>query len=282
MEIFRRHLIAISTALLALAGTGVATASDGSPRGSLPHNRALTRTYLACPARDRRVIRSPTAGSSTELVPAGVRQVLLCRYSAAGLAPESVLPGRLIVHRLVAKLATVKSLASGLDALKTLPGSYSCPADNGTAIIAFFRYRTKSDDPVTIGLSGCLSVTNGHLNRLAGITAPGRNLLRQLEALTQPTSASSKGILTGKIRWVGGDPLSDRPMFTAGVVRIFGLDHKAVTSARVRTGHRFRFELLPGQYQLSVDNNHGCPLETARIRAGHTTRINVPTGCGEY
>lgn len=130
-------------------------------------------------------------------------------------------------------------------------------------------------------MSGCLSVTNGHLNRLAGITAPGRNLLRQLEALTQPASTSDDGVLTGKIRLVGGDPLSNRPRFTGGVVRVSGLDHK-VAHERVAAGHRFRFELSAGQYQLSVGQNQGCPLETARVRADHTTRINVATGCNEY
>jgi hypothetical protein len=78
------------------------------------------------------------------------------------------------------RLPTTQRLAIELDALKPVIGAQACRSDDGSAIIAFFRYgrERKSDDPVTVGLSGCAFVTNGHVNREAGA-----KLLGQLEAL---------------------------------------------------------------------------------------------------
>jgi hypothetical protein len=123
------------------------------------------------------------------MVPAGARQVLLCRYSGLGAYPNpfGARSFRLIAHHLVAARATVTQLTGGLNALEKQTGahSYACPMDDGAAIIAFFRYGSRSDDPVTVGLSGCSAVTNGHLNRLAGVTASGRDVVGQLEVLTR-------------------------------------------------------------------------------------------------
>ncbi len=187
MQRIHGRLLVSITAFLMLAVTQVGTATGLNDPGSGTRppstDGAPTNLVPVCPDRDRRRLTSTATGASAMLVPPGAREVLLCRYSAAGLAPKSVPLARLIAHRLVTRLATVESLASALNALRTQQGPYACPADNGKAIIAFFRYSLRSDDPVTIGLSGCSIVTNGHLNRLAGVTASGRGLLSQLDAL---------------------------------------------------------------------------------------------------
>jgi hypothetical protein len=89
----------------------------------------------------------------------------------------------LIGRRTVTDAATVARLARELDALpKPTPGAVNCPADFGDAVIAIFAYPTGDADPVTVGLSGCQSVGNGHLSRLAGFARSA--VVRQLAALT--------------------------------------------------------------------------------------------------
>jgi hypothetical protein len=148
--------------------------------------RAAFRAFPVCPPRDRRVPSSTTAGARAALVPAGAQQVLLCRYSGLGAYPRPAGPRsfRLIAHHLVLAHSIVEDLENKLNALKAVTGVQSCPADNGAAIIAFFRYRSASkiDDPVTIHLGGCSIVSNGHVNREAGPA-----LVLQVKALTRPS-----------------------------------------------------------------------------------------------
>ncbi|MDQ6807762.1 MAG: hypothetical protein M3065_23060 [Actinomycetota bacterium] len=187
MLTFRRKLVTASAATLALAFAGAATATTGGDHA----NNLGHRTFATCPSRDRHILRSTTAGASATLVPAGVRQLLLCRYSGLGSAPEPVGSAsfRLLARGLVTNHATVRSLARKLNALKPAIGVTACPNDDGTAIIAFFRYGStpKADDPVRVDLSGCSSVTNGHLQRTAD-TVSGLKLLRQLKRLTPSAS----------------------------------------------------------------------------------------------
>ncbi len=180
MQTHPRHLIAASAAILMLVFTGVATATMVSDYG--PHTNLALRTFPVCPSRDLHVPSSTTTGATATLVPAGARQVLLCRYSGLAGFPTPVASAsfRLIARHLVITRTTVGSLASELNALKPATGARACASDNGTAIIAFFRYGSapRADDPVTIELSGCSSVTNGHLQRTAG-TVSGLKLVRQ-------------------------------------------------------------------------------------------------------
>ena len=117
--------------------------------------------------------------------------------------------------------ATV-GLATNLDSLPVLTGTFHCPGDGGAAIIAFFWYGTaaKADDPVTVHLGGCSTVANGQLTRVAGTTSSGRALL---DALTFQTRAAAYevrpyellthcGITWARIRgtfWKADHPLSD-------------------------------------------------------------------------
>ena len=55
-------------------------------------------------------------------------------------------------------------------------------ADDGSADLAVFAYAGSPDDIVTVGLSGCATVTNGHISRTAALT-PGPALLDRLANL---------------------------------------------------------------------------------------------------
>lgn len=282
MQTLFRRVIAASAAILMLVLSGGAAATVIS--GREPHTNPGLRVYPFCPARDQHVPSSTTTGADRKLVPAGARQVLLCRYSGLGGYPKLIGSGpfRLIAHHLITNHATLDSLASELNALKPASGVRACPNDNGTAIVAFFRYGSApdADDPVTINLSGCSSVTNGRLQRSA-VSSPGFRLVRQLEALAALTAPVRKGILTGRIVRVGGDPLA-----TGGVITVFDSQGKSMAHMTVQAGHRFRFTLPSGGYQLNVGHQlHpalDCPPEMFRVRAGHTTYVDANAGCNEY
>jgi hypothetical protein len=135
----------------------------------------------ACPRSDRQAAVSARPGATQALVPPGARTVLVCRYSGLG-APGGAF--RLTVHDLVSDQATVARLSSELDALTPATGVYHCPSDSGADVVARFLYPTGPQDPVTVDLTGCNGVTNGHVHREAGTSAAGRSLVGALARLT--------------------------------------------------------------------------------------------------
>lgn len=174
--------------LIVNAATGRVT--DGGisyrypPLGELGPVTTDFRSYSACPSADRHRLTSITPGASAALVPPGARNVLLCRYS--GVSPLPSAASRLLVGRLISDSHLVRRLSTRFDALPPFPsGSFFCPADFGTEIIAIFRYTPgpQSDDPVTVDPSGCASATNGHSLR-AAMFPPGQALIEQLRSLT--------------------------------------------------------------------------------------------------
>lgn len=137
-----------------------------------------------CPPTDRHPVVSQGTAAAKVLVPRGARDVLLCRYRGVNPTPE--LAGRLTVSRRVKSRAAIKRLTREFDALRPVPpgnGVTTCPADDGSKVIAFFRYARAPDDPVTVNLRGCRSVTNGQIGRSA---LSGEKLLRHIETLTGP------------------------------------------------------------------------------------------------
>ena len=106
--------------------------------------------------------------------------LLLCRYSGLNGHPRLTLTR----SRAITDAATVAHLAHGLNALpQPSPGAVNCPADSADAVVMFFLYAHGPGDPVSVGLSGCQDVANGHVHRLAGMArspVPG-----ELERLTQ-------------------------------------------------------------------------------------------------
>jgi hypothetical protein len=193
VRIFRDHLIAFGTAGIAFAVTvgALAVGLAGPSPASSSRTDPLVRVYPICPAHNRHLISSTTIGSATALIPIGARQALLCRYS--GVAANRARALRLIALSLVGNKSTVDGLAAEFNALEQLAGAHACPSDSGASIIAFFRYGStrESDDPVTVDLKGCMSVTNGRLDRTA-VWAPGPALIRRLKALTSAAGTRSE------------------------------------------------------------------------------------------
>ena len=137
----------------------------------------------ACPGSDRHAAVSTRPGATRALVPAGARAVLLCRYSGLD-GPGGAF--RLERHGLVGDETTVAHLTRELDALTPSTGVYHCPSDSAADLVAHFLYANGPQDPVTVDLTGCNGVTNGHVHREAGTSAAGRSLVGALVRLTEP------------------------------------------------------------------------------------------------
>ena len=138
-------------------------------------------SVIACPASARQAAVSARPGAARRLVPPGARAVLLCRYSGLD-SPGTAF--RLTVQRLVDNEVTAARLTRELDALTPATGVYHCPADSAANVVARFLYATGAQDPVTVDLTGCNGVTNGHVHREAGVSAAGRSIVGALARLT--------------------------------------------------------------------------------------------------
>ena len=120
------------------------------------------------------------------LVVPGPTSLLLCSYygGVSGLLERS---------RLVQTEPTLTWVVHAFDALRSYPPgttrTIACGADDGPADLAVFACAGSPDDVVTVGLSGCATVTNGHVSRTAALT-PGAALLDRLANLVGwPSSA---------------------------------------------------------------------------------------------
>jgi len=114
------------------------------------------------------------------LVGKGADAVLLCRYRGLNAAT----PRGLERERLVTSGARIARLTASFDALPpSPPGIHSCPLDDGSEIVATFRYPSRGDDVVTVGLSGCRIVGNGVVPARTASSGAGPRLLAELTAL---------------------------------------------------------------------------------------------------
>lgn len=55
-------------------------------------------------------------------------------------------------------------------------------------------------------------------------------------------------------------------------------DSHTVASQTVTGSRKYRFELSPGQYRVSSDQQYGAPRNVT-LHAGHTTTVNLVTNC---
>lgn len=98
---------------------------------------------------------------------------------------------------------------------------------------------------------------------------------------TATVARAHKGTLIGSIVFAGGPPRPHhkRPI-VGGTVSVYR-GSQLVAKQRVRTGRHFRFSLDPGGYQLRLPRTASldCPPTYARVRAGHTSTVEVPAGC---
>lgn len=84
----------------------------------------------------------------------------------------------------------VRRLVREFDRLPPMPaGTIACPYDDGSAIRASIAYADRRRVTILVDLRGCMSVTNGNLERTAfGFGSPrqyGPQLVADLERLTR-------------------------------------------------------------------------------------------------
>jgi hypothetical protein len=163
-------------ALITILLAGAAGHASASLRSV---DRSFSTVASSCPAKLPPTIVSARPGAQQELVPPGVRSLLLCSYH--GLNPAST-AGELVKARSVSAPAELDWLARTFDALRARTGLSGCPMDDGSAIVALFGYSTAPTDLVSVGLTGCRIVQNGHLTRSASLP-PGPALIARLDSL---------------------------------------------------------------------------------------------------
>ena len=151
---------------LVAAAVLAATASGGSGKATCPATAPASTTATA----------EPAAGP---LVPTGASALLLCRYR--GLNPAST-AHRLDGSRDVTGEAELKRLTGEFDALPKASLMFHCPMDDGSEITGRFTYPHGAAVLLTVGLTGCRTVTNGRIVRSAAGSG-GSALIEQLTAL---------------------------------------------------------------------------------------------------
>ena len=140
---------------------------------------AVDSQTSVCPAQLPANPLSSRPGSTFALVPPGATSLLLCRYH--GLNPLSR-SGKLERARTVTGASELGRLTHEFDMLPKAPKLIYCPMDDGSAILATFSYTDAPPNPVSVGLTGCQIVTNGHVTRTAA-RAGAPPLVAQLTAL---------------------------------------------------------------------------------------------------
>lgn len=168
---------ALATIAVGLSACGAASAAQSAAPARPPSRPAACR--FEAPTR---VAANPWAAARVQLAPATPTALRLCRYS--GLNANQ--PRRLIASVLVDSRSTLRSLTHRFDQLASAQGTFGCPLDDGSEIVARLAYPGPHQVTISVGLRGCNSVTNGDLHRTAAGAAgrPGPKLLAQLERLT--------------------------------------------------------------------------------------------------
>lgn len=242
-------VIALLTILLLTAPA----ASGGSGRQVLASSLAGADGSAACASTNRDPVDSTRAGAHATLLPPGATAVLLCRYGPGGTR---------VLERSITRGATVSQLSWELNALPSARGTYSCPSDDGESITADFSYASGAESPVSVGLSGCQSVTNGHVNRL-GLDHP---VIVQLAGLIP-----WEGTITGRLEMCSGSRC--RHAFQVAISHSVGSQYPNIRLHRAR----FTARVEPGRYRLALfatgHPGHVRVLATARVRV----RLNRAT-----
>jgi hypothetical protein len=163
----------ISPLAAAIALLVVATPGFGGAKG------APSLTPASCPRAASTLTASTNKLAQRMLVPPGATTVLLCRYR--GLNPSAT-AHRLQHSRRVTSTAQVARFTTELDALPKLGRVIHCPMDDGSEITATFGYRSAASVYLDVGLTGCRTVSNGHLTRTAS-SPGGSRLIDQLTSL---------------------------------------------------------------------------------------------------
>jgi hypothetical protein len=167
--------------VVALAGCGT-VAATGPPARAVP-----TAGPAGCAAKaPARIPPNPWPAARAKLAPAGAQAIRLCRYSGANARPRLRLTRSVLIER----RGTVGGLVRQFDRLPAPRGTFACPFDDGSEIVALLAYPGGHAVTISVGLRGCNTVANGDVLRTATGRPgqPGPALLAQLERLTVPRS----------------------------------------------------------------------------------------------
>jgi hypothetical protein len=110
----------------------------------------------------------------------------LCRYSGVNDSHRD----RLLRARLLSDPVLVTRLVGQFNELAPFPpGTYACPADDGSQIVALLGYPNGKEVTVAFALTGCRAVENGDLVRstygYGSHPHLGPGLLAELEQLVK-------------------------------------------------------------------------------------------------
>ncbi len=178
-----RETIARRVGVLAALAIGLAAcgAASAAPAG-FSRSEATVRPPSCAATAPARIAANPWAPARARLAPAGARAIRLCRYDGLN-APR---PRRLTHSTLIAGGATVAGLVRQFDRLPSGAGTYACPVDDGSEIIALLAYPRGRGVTISVGLRGCQTVSNGDVRRTAAGESgqPGPALVARLERMT--------------------------------------------------------------------------------------------------
>jgi hypothetical protein len=113
---------------------------------------------FGCPAAPLHAGSSWSAARQ-QLAPRGAVAIRLGRYTGVNAKP----PLNLVASGVVAQRQKVDVLVRRFDSLKPLSGAVACPADDGSRIVALLGY-TRHEPTISMGLTGCSTVTNGRVS----------------------------------------------------------------------------------------------------------------------
>jgi hypothetical protein len=136
-----------------------------------------TSSKSLCASELPSVKRSERPQARAELMPPGAEYIRLCRYSGINTSP----PQHLQRWTTLDARGTVGALARQFDALPRRTATSTCPADSGTAIVAFAEYRHGPSVMVGVDLT-CDLISNGFVHRVA--VGAYQKLIGTLECLT--------------------------------------------------------------------------------------------------
>jgi hypothetical protein len=211
----------------------------------------------------------------------------LCRY--IGFAEPYTfhqLAFSLSARRTLRNHAQVQQLADELNALPPpRPGTYSCPMDDASTIVARFGYPGGPPNPVTVKLGGCGGATNGHVSRASG---------RATERLERLVPAPQPATIRGRVEVCGGPSPGGCHVGEFGSCESTGTGAASCTttdrvSVRTASGRRlgiirlhdarFEIDVPDGLYVLRLladgDRVRARVVETTHVRARARRTVTV-------
>lgn len=182
------RLRTIGFALIVLLSAAVAGVAFGQSSPKLPPQEAepLPASCRTENWGEGEAVTHRNANSRKVVVPAGAKEMLLCRYWGYGVLKQTKKTqrraGKLSSERRFERQSLVGSLSREFNRTRPAHGTYACPLDDGANLYAEFSYADQPNVVVEAHLSGCGFVNNG--SGRGGFPPPG--LMRRLERLSRP------------------------------------------------------------------------------------------------